>query len=99
MDIVFVKLSLTIFFFAFLNALFIASDVSPAFPIQSPTAPFLSPATSATLKENLRPPATTRVTRRIFKIFWSNSGLGLEKDEDRLLLFFLSFPFSIFLYS
>src|SRR3989344_4086518 len=91
------------FFLALRTALLIASAVSPALPSPKPTDPFLSPATSATEKENLRPPATTRVTRRIFKIFWSNSGLDLGKEEPlRWLLLFsplsflLSFGLSIY---
>src|SRR3989344_3656909 len=93
-DIVLVRFSLTIFFLALRSALFIASAVSPALPKPKPTAPFLSPATSATLNENLRPPATTLVTRRMFKIFWSNSGFGRPKEDDRRLLFFFSLVFS-----
>src|SRR3989344_6354152 len=95
MDIVLVKFSLTIFFFAFRTALLIAKAVSPALPNPKPTDPFLSPATNATLKENRRPPATTLVTRRIFIIFWSNSGFDRPKEEDRRPLFFFSFTFSI----
>ena len=44
-----------------------------AFPVPTPTEPFLSPITIATLKLNLLPPDTTRVTLLIFKIFCSNS--------------------------
>src|SRR3989344_8715692 len=95
MDIVFVKFNLIILFFAFLTALLIARAVSPAFPKPKPTDPFVSPAINATLKENLRPPATTLVTRRMFIIFWSNSGLARRKDEDRRLLFFFSLSFSM----
>src|SRR3989344_2424208 len=95
MDIVFVSFSLIIFFLALRTALFMASAVSPALPRPKPTEPFLSPATNATEKENLRPPATTLVTRRIFKIFWSNSGFTRPKDDPLRLLFFFSLSFSI----
>src|SRR3989344_2564264 len=83
MDEVLVKFGLPIFFLALRRALLIASEVSPALPRPKPIPPFLSPATSATEKENRRPPATTRVTRRIETIFWSNSGFGRPKDEPR----------------
>src|SRR3989344_3798268 len=95
MDKVLVSLSLTIFFLALRSALLMASAVSPALPSPKPTLPFLSPATNATEKENRRPPATTRVTRRISKIFWSNSGLGRPKPVPRRPVFLFSFLFSI----
>src|SRR3989344_7853958 len=98
MDIVFVSFNLTIFFLAFRSDLLIAREVSPAFPRPKPTEPFLSPITIATEKENLRPPATTRVTRLILIIFWSNSGLGRPKDRGLRLLFLFSLVFSMFFY-
>ena len=62
-------------FFASRVALSIADVVSIDFPRPTPTRPFLSPETTATEKVNLRPPAATRVTRRMSIIFVSNSGL------------------------
>ena len=53
-----------IFFRASRAAFSIASAVLDAFPTPTPTDPVRFPKTSATLKLNLRPPATTRVTRR-----------------------------------
>src|SRR3989344_3548737 len=68
-----VRLTVMRFFFALRVALSIARVVSPALPRPTPTLPFLLPMIIATEKENLRPPATTRATRRIVIIFWSNS--------------------------
>ncbi len=40
----------------------------------------------AAAKEKRRPPATTRVTRLIAKIFWSNSGRGRSALGRRALV-------------
>jgi len=66
---------LNICFFASRVALSMAKVVSIALPKPTPTRPFRSPETTATEKVKRRPPAATRVTRRISIIFVSNSGL------------------------
>src|SRR3989338_9371949 len=88
-DIDFVKLTLIIFFLAFLTALSMASAVSPALPMPTPTEPFLFPAIRATLKLNLLPPETTLATLLILIIFWSNSGLTRSARPPIFLVFFV----------
>ena len=74
-EFVFVSFTVIMCFLASLAAFSMASEISLAFPVPTPTLPFRSPMIIATLKEKRRPPATTRATRRTSIDFCSYSGL------------------------